>query len=264
MKVAVFGRTDVGRARPANEDAFLVADLTDLCALRESVVLERKVGQCGVLLVVADGMGGRAAGEVASGMATDTIYSHLTEPSRQKATEPRVFAERLQEALETANGDIHAYALARPQLRGMGTTATAAGLLGDSVFVAHVGDSRAYLVRDRRIRQLTQDQSLTQRLVETGELTATEAAHSNQRHVILQALGPAMHVSVAMTRQRVQGEDVLVLCSDGLSNAVSSSEIAGVVSAEAEISAACDRLVKLANERGGPDNITIILARVAR
>ncbi|HEX5531290.1 MAG TPA: Stp1/IreP family PP2C-type Ser/Thr phosphatase [Methylomirabilota bacterium] len=263
MKVAVFGRTDVGRARPDNEDAFLVADLTDPCALRESVVLERKVGRCGVLLVVADGMGGRAAGEVASGMATDTIYSHLTEPSR-KATEPRVFAERLQEALETANGDIHAYALARPQLRGMGTTATAAGLLGDSVYVAHVGDSRAYLVRDRRIRQLTRDQSLTQRLVETGELTAIEAVQSNRRHVILQALGPSTHVSVAMTRQRVQGEDILVLCSDGLSNAVSSSEIADVVSAEAEISAACDRLVDLANERGGRDNITMVLARVAR
>jgi PPM family protein phosphatase len=264
VKVEVFGKTDVGRARPGNEDAFLVADLTDPCALRESVVLERKVGQCGVLLVVADGMGGMAAGEVASGMATHTIYSHLTEPSRQKATEPRLFAERLQEALETANGDIHDYALAHPELRGMGTTATAAGFLGDSVYLAHVGDSRAYLVRDRRIRQLTQDQSLTQRLVDTGELTATEAAQSNHRHVILQALGPATHVSVAMTRQRVQREDILVLCSDGLSSAVSSDEIAGVVSAEAEISAACDRLVNLANERGGPDNITIILARVAR
>jgi len=264
VKVAVFGRTDVGRARPGNEDAFLVADLTGPCALRQSVLLERKVGQCGVLLVVADGMGGMAAGEVASGMATDTIYSHLTDPVRQKATEPGLFAERLQEALETANGDIHDYALAHPELRGMGTTATAAGFLGDSVYVAHVGDSRAYLVRDRRIRQLTQDQSLTQRLVEAGELTATEAARSNQRHVILQALGPATHVSVAMTRQRVQREDVLVLCSDGLSNAVSSSEIVGVVSAEVEVSAACDRLVSLANERGGPDNITIILARVAR
>jgi protein phosphatase len=167
-------------------------------------------------------------------------------------------------ALETANDHIHDYALAHPELRGMGTTATAVGLLGDSVYVAHVGDSRAYLVRDRRIRQLTQDQSLTQRLVETGDLTATEAAQSDQRHVILQALGPAPQVSVAMTRQQVQREDVVVVCSDGLSSAVSSSEIAGVVSAEAEVSAACNRLVDLANERGGPDNITIILARVAR
>ncbi len=264
MKVEVFGRTDVGRARAGNEDCFLVADLTNPCALRQSAVLERKVGKCGFLLVVADGMGGMAAGEVASGMATDAIYSHLMQPSLQQATEPRLFAERLQEALETANGDIHDYALVHPELRGMGTTATAVGLLGDSVYVAHVGDSRAYLVRDRRIRQLTQDQSLTQRLVETGDLTATEAAQSNQRTVVLQALGPAIQVSVAMTRQRVQKEDILVLCSDGLSSAVSSSEIAGVVSAEAKISAACDRLVTLANERGGPDNITIILARVAR
>ena len=245
MKVEVFGKTDRGRARPDNEDAFLVADLTDSCALRQSIVLERKVGECGVLLVVADGMGGMAAGEVASDMATHTIYTHLTEPTREKATEPRLFAERLQEALETANGDIHGYALAHPELRGMGTTATAAGFLGDSVYVAHVGDSRAYLVRDRRIRQLTQDQSLAQ-------------------HVILQALGPTTDVRVAMTRQRVQRADTLVLCSDGLSNAVSSDEIAAVVSGEAEVSAACDRLVDLANERGGADNITIILARVAR
>ena len=264
MKVEVFGRTDAGRARAGNEDAFLVADLTDPCALRQSVVLERKVGKCGFLLVVADGMGGMAAGEVASGMATGAIYSHLVRPTAQQATEPRLFAERLQEALEAANGDIHDYALAHPELRGMGTTATAVGLLGDSMYVAQVGDSRAYLVRDRRIRQLTQDQSVTPRSVGPGELAATETAQSNPRNVILQALGPAIQVSVAMTRQRVQKEDILVVCSDGLSSAVSSSEIAGVVSAEVEVSAACDRLVDLANERGGPDSITIILARVAR
>lgn len=258
MKVEVFGRTDVGRARAGNEDSFLVADLTDPCALRRSVLLERTLGKRGFLLVVADGMGGMAAGEVASERATDAIYAHLTQPARQQATEPRLFAERLQGALETANIDIHDYARAHPDLRGMGTTATAVGLLGDSVYVAHVGDSRAYLVRDRRIRQLTQDQSLTS-LVETGERTAPD-----QRSIVLQALGPAPQVRVALTRQRVQKEDVLVLCSDGLSSAVSSGEIARVVSTEAEIAAACDRLVDLANERGGQDNITIILARVAR
>lgn len=258
MKVEVFGRTDVGCARPHNEDCFLVADLTDRCALRQSIVLERKVGECGFLLVVADGMGGMAAGEVASGMATDAIYSHVMEASLQTASEPRPFAERLQKALETANDDIHDYALARPELRGMGTTATAAGLLGDSVYVAHVGDSRAYLVRGERIRQLTQDQSLVPRRLETG------AAQSSQGHVILQALGPATQVSVAMTRQRIQKADVLVLCSDGLSNVVSSGEISRVLSDEPRISAACGRLIDLANERGGADNITVVLARVAR
>jgi serine/threonine protein phosphatase PrpC len=264
VKIEVFGRTDVGRARSGNEDSFLVADLTDPCALRQSVVVERKVGKCGFLLVVADGMGGMAAGEVASGMATDAIYSHLMQSSLPHSTDPSLFAKRLQEALETANGDIHDYALAHPEVRGMGTTATAMGLLGDSVYVAHVGDSRAYLVRDRRIRQLTHDQSLARRLVETGELTADEMAQSDQRHVILQALGPAMQVSVAMTRQRVQRADILMLCSDGLSSAVSSTEIADVVSAEGEVSASCNRLVNLANERGGRDNITLILARVTR
>jgi protein phosphatase len=263
VKIEVFGRTDAGRGRTDNEDSFLVADLTEPCALRQSVMLERKVGKCGLLLVVADGMGGMAAGEVASEMATDAIYSHLMQASRPKATEPRRFAERLQEALETANEDIHGYAAAHPELRGMGTTATAVGLLGDSMYVAQVGDSRAYLVRDRRIRQLTQDQSVTQGLVETGE-TVAERVPGRERSVVLQALGPATQVSVAMTHQRMQREDVVVLCSDGLSSAVSNGEIAGIVSAEAAISSACDRLVALANERGGPDNITIILARVTR
>ena len=264
MRIEAFARTDVGRARSGNEDAFLVADLTDPCALRHSVVLERKVGKCGVLLLVADGMGGMAAGEVASAMATDAIYAYLTESSRAKATEPGLFVTRLQDAFRTANDGIHEYALAHPTLRGMGTTATAAGFLEGAVYVAQVGDSRAYLVRERRIRQLTQDQSLTAHLGERAEGAENGAEATAHRHVVLQALGPATEVSVAMTRQRVQREDALVLCSDGLSSVVSSDEIAAVVSGESSISAACDRLVGLANERGGPDNITIVLARVTR
>jgi PPM family protein phosphatase len=266
VRIEAFARTDVGRARSGNEDAFLLADLTDPCALKDSVVLERKVGRCGVLLLVADGMGGMAAGEVASAMATDAIYSYLTEPSRSKATEPGLFVTRLQDAFRTANDGIHEYASAHPTLCGMGTTATAAGFLEGSVYVAQVGDSRAYLVRDRRIRQLTQDQSLTAPMAERvdGGANGADANTNTHRHLILQALGPATEVSVAMTRQRVQREDALVLCSDGLSSVVSSDEIADVVSGESSISSACDRLVGLANERGGPDNITIILARVTR
>ena len=264
MRIEAFARTDVGRARPGNEDAFLVADLTDPCALRHSVILERKVGKCGVLLLVADGMGGMAAGEVASAMATDAIYAYLTEPSRAKATEPGLFVTRLQDAFRTANEGIHEYALAHPTLGGMGTTATAAGFLDGSVYVAQVGDSRAYLVRDGRIRQLTQDQSLVPQLAERIDHPPNAGDAADHRHMILQALGPATEVSVAMTRQRVQREDALLLCSDGLSSVVSSDEIADAVSGESSISAACDRLVDLANERGGPDNITIVLARITR
>lgn len=262
MRVDLCGRTDAGRTRPGNEDALLIADLTDPCVFRQAVALDRKVGQSGLLLVVADGMGGMAAGEVASSMATDAICSHLMEPSQPKVTQPGRFAERLQEALETANRGIHDYALAHPDLKGMGTTATAAGLFGDSIYVAHVGDSRAYVIREKRIRQLTQDQSIVP--PSGGTDPATMAPVRDGRGVILQALGPTAHVSVAMTRQRVQTDDVVVVCSDGLSSTVSSSEIADVVSAEAKMSAACDRLIDLANERGGPDNITIILARVVR
>ncbi len=263
MRVDLCGRTDAGRARPDNEDSLLIADLTDPCVFRQAVALDRKIGQSGFLLVVADGMGGMAAGELASSMATDAICAHLMQPSPPKVTQPGRFAERLQEALETANRGIHGYSLAHPELRGMGTTATAAGLLGDSIYVAHVGDSRAYMIRDGRIRQLTQDQSLTPPLGATDR-PAAGAPASNGRNVIVQALGPTAHVTVAMSRQRVQADDVVVVCSDGLSVAVSSAEIVDVVSVETRMSTACDRLIDLANERGGPDNITVILARVAR
>src|SRR2546427_3269780 len=143
----------------------------------------------------------------------------------------------------------------------MGTTTTAVGVLGDRFFLSQVGDSRAYLIRQGQAVQLTKDQSLMQRLVEAGELTEEEAAKSERRNIILQALGPDARVKVDLTHQEVRRDDVLVLCSDGLSGSVKKEEIAEIVSAERDLQAACDRLIALANERGGPDNITVIIAR---
>ena len=144
----------------------------------------------------------------------------------------------------------------------MGTTATVAGLLHDHVYVAQVGDSRAYLVRGPRAYQLTRDQSLVQRLVELGELTEEEAETSSRRNILLQALGPSPAVDVDLTSQQVQRGDVLVLCSDGLSAAVSTAEIAEIVGREPRVADACESLIALANERGGRDNITAVLARL--
>jgi protein phosphatase len=263
IRVEVFAKSDLGRTRDHNEDRFLVADLTRKAASLQPEVRRHEIGPRGTLFVVADGMGGAAAGEVASAMATDTIYEHLVKTwnSEDEAT-PQRFAYRLKEAVEVANASIHAHAKAHPEVRGMGTTTTAAGVLNDHLYLTQVGDSRAYLIRGGEAHQLTKDQSLMQRLVEAGELTEEEAAQSERRNIILQALGPDAKVKVDLTHQEVRRGDILVLCSDGLSGQVKKDEIAKIVTAAGgDLSAACDQLIALANERGGPDNITVVIAR---
>ena len=262
IRVQVFGKTDVGRSREHNEDRFLVADLTRKDASLQPQVRQHDLGERGSLFVVADGMGGAAAGELASQMATDTIFAHLLKAwNAETEATPQRFAHRLKEAVEVANANIHAHAKAHPEVRGMGTTTTAAGVLGDHLYLTQVGDSRAYLVRGGEAHQLTKDQSLMQRLVEAGELTEEEAAHSERRNIILQALGPDPKVKVDLTHQEVRRGDVLVLCSDGLSGQVRKEEIAQIVTQAPDLAAACDKLIALANERGGPDNITVVMAR---
>ena len=262
IRVDVFGKTDRGRSRDHNEDSFLVADLTRKAANLLPEVRQHDIGPRGTLFVVADGMGGAAAGELASEMATDAIYAHLVNTwNAEDELTPQRFAYRLKEAVEVANASIHAHAKAHPEVAGMGTTTTAAGVLNDHVYVTQVGDSRAYLVRGGAAHQITRDQSLTQRLVEAGELTEEEAAKSERRNIILQALGPDPKVKVDLTHQEVRRGDVLVLCSDGLSGQVKKEEIAQIVTGTTDLSAACDRLIALANERGGPDNITVVVAR---
>src|SRR5712664_4023946 len=199
IRVEVFGKTDLGRTRDHNEDRFLVADLTRKTASLLPDMRQHDIGPRGTLLVVADGMGGAAAGELASEMATDTIYAHLLKTwNAEHEVTPQRFAYRLKEAVEVANASIHAHAKAHPEVRGMGTTTTAAGVLNDHLY---------------------------------------------------------------LTQQEVRRGDILVLCSDGLSGQVKKDEIAQIVSTTPDLSAACDKLIALANERGGPDNITVVAAR---
>ena len=260
--VRVFGRTDVGQMREHNEDAFVVADLTRGNATLQPEVRSHAIGQRGSLFMVADGMGGAAAGEIASAMAIEGVLREVTEAL--SATEPPTedaFATAIKRATATANAEIHAFAIEHPEFRGMGTTATVAGVLGDTVYLAQVGDSRAYLVRGGVAAQITKDQSLMQKLVEAGELTQEEAEQSERRNIILQALGPEPNIKVDLTAQQLRRGDVLVLCSDGLSGQVRTEDIARVVTDEQDLMAACKRLIDMANEAGGPDNITVIAAR---
>ena len=260
--VHVFGRTDVGRTREHNEDAFVIADLSKDDASLQPSVRTHRVGEKGTLFMVADGMGGAAAGEIASQMATDIILKELREnwlTVEQPSTE--AFAQCLKRAAQTANQMIHGYATSHTEYRGMGTTATIAGLLADTLYLAQVGDSRGYLVRDGVAKQITKDQSLMQKLIEAGELTEEEAAQSERRNIILQALGPEPVIKVDLTFQRLRRGDTLVLCSDGLSGQVTREEIAQVVEQEKDLVTACRKLIELANDAGGPDNITVIIAR---
>ena len=260
--VSVFGRTDVGRTREHNEDAFAVADLsTDNPSLLPEV-RRHVLGPKGTLFMVADGMGGAAAGEIASAMAVEVVLAEMREKwIGSDATDSDEFVRAIRRATVAANQQIHNFAASHSEYRGMGTTATVAGLLGDVLYVAQVGDSRAYLVRDGVARQITKDQSLMQKLIEAGELTEDEAAQSERRNIILQALGPEPMVKIDLTHQKVRRGDVLVLCSDGLSGQVKKDEIARIVTEEADLVSACKRLIDLANENGGPDNITVIAAR---
>jgi serine/threonine protein phosphatase PrpC len=260
--VNVFGRTDVGRTREHNEDAFVVCDLTTDNATLQPEVRKHRLGERGTLFMVADGMGGAAAGEIASAMAVEVILGELRgrwigSPKRG----PDAFAVALKEATEAANSRIHTYAAEHPEHRGMGTTATIAGMLNDKLYVAQVGDSRAYLVRDGVARQITKDQSLIQKLVEAGELTPEEAEMSERRNIILQALGPESHIKVDLTVQQIRSGDLIVLCSDGLSVQIKTEDISRISNEEPDLVALCRKLIDLANANGGPDNITVVTAR---
>jgi len=228
VSVFVRARTDPGRTRDHNEDSFLVADLGQERDLTRGG--PHRIGELGSVFLVADGMGGAAAGELASSMAADSIVKYLGEHwSRDGARSPDRFAESLRTAVEQANEQLHTYAMENPDVRGMGTTATVAGILDGDLYLAQVGDSRGYLVRKGVATQLTRDQSLMQRLVDAGELTEEEAAQSERRNIILQALGPDPKIRVDLSRQSIHRGDTLVICSDGLTGQVKREEIADLV-----------------------------------
>jgi PPM family protein phosphatase len=262
VRVSVFGKTDLGLTREHNEDTFLVADLSSGNANLHPDVRSHEVGPRGSLFMVADGMGGAAAGELASAMAADSIYRHLSTAWAEDAEISAArFAYRMKEAVELANQQIYAYAREHPDVRGMGTTVTAAGVFGDELYLTQIGDSRGYLIRNGEAFQLTRDQSLTQRLVDAGELTEEEAEQSERRNIILQALGPDPRVKVDLSRQRLRRGDLLILCSDGLSGVVKREELSRMVEESADLPSLCSALIDLANERGGPDNVTVVAAR---
>ncbi|HEX5734454.1 MAG TPA: PP2C family serine/threonine-protein phosphatase [Blastocatellia bacterium] len=255
VQVSVFARTDIGMQRSGNEDAFMVADLTTGNVGLGPDMSTHPVGARGSLMVVSDGMGGAVAGEIASEMAVTSIRESLMEIP----TDLNV-SERLKMATEIANEKIWEHAQQNPELSGMGATVTAVLVQGTTAYIGQVGDSRAYLVRGDQIKQLTKDQSLAQMLIDSGAITP-EQVSSVPQNVIMQALGTQPTVKVALTAVELFRNDCLLICSDGLSNKIQAIEMREMAQSSTELTATCRRLVEMANERGGEDNITVIIAR---
>lgn len=283
-ELAVWGSTDPGRVRSENQDTFLAIELASGAsegsgrveppsapdagdaesASRASPAEHRlSLGREGALLLVADGMGGVAGGSTASSLAVATVVDELqrTWPSGDEHT-PAAFADRLREAVWEANRRIRARAANDEGLRGMGTTFTGAGILQDTVICAQVGDSRAYLFRKGQLVQLTRDQSMVQEMLDAGTITADEARASDQRNLILQALGATLDLDVVLSRHELSDGDMLLLCTDGLSGVLDDEYIAAALEETPSPRDACGVLIRGANEAGGPDNITVLLAQV--
>jgi serine/threonine protein phosphatase PrpC len=250
VRIASGGMTDVGRVRANNEDCFrIVAPLN--------------------LFVLSDGMGGEAHGEIASALAVETVVKHCLDTKDNPAAP--VFGEAkpgwsartkcLSSAVYLANKNIFKSAEEHPDQHGMGATLTAAWIDGSILSVAHVGDSRAYLLRGGNLLQLTQDHSLVAEQVRRGILTAAEADESDMQSVLLRALGAHPEIEVDAEENSLIAGDILLLCSDGLTRMVTEPEVAGALQAETDPGRAAERLVELANERGGADNITVIVVR---
>lgn len=251
MQLFCSGASDVGLVRTNNEDSFRILESLNL-------------------FVLSDGMGGEAHGEIASALAVETIVKYCMDSKDDSGFTPdgrddaklSEKTKRLESAVHLANDRICLSAQEHPEQRGMGATVTAAWIDGPRLSIAHVGDSRAYLLRAGNLQQLTADHSLVAEQVRRGILTPVEAESSEMQSVLLRALGAHPEIEVDAEEHILFPRDVLVLCSDGLTRMVTDPEIAGTLQAETDPEKAARRLIALANEGGGQDNITVIVARV--
>jgi serine/threonine protein phosphatase PrpC len=251
VRIASGGVTNAGRVRANNEDNYKMVDPLNL-------------------YVLSDGMGGEAHGEIASAMAVETVVKHCidieTNPAAKiiGAVQPSWSArtKRLSTAVHLANSSIFKSAEKNPDQHGMGATLTAVWIDGAKLSIAHVGDSRAYLLRGGTLLQLTRDHSLVAEQVRRGILTAAEAEESDMQSVLLRALGAQAEIEVDAEEHTLFPRDVLLLCSDGLTRVVTEPEIAGTLQSETDPAQAAEKLVAMANERGGPDNITVLVVRL--
>lgn len=258
--VEIVARTDVGRVREHNEDSFVVLRLDDGCRDLDAL-RHHRLGDRGTLLLVCDGMGGAAAGEVASSMAIESVAASLLAASPSDPDmDLSARARQLRSAIEKASEDIFVSQRQIPERAGMGTTLTAVLLLPGHAIIAEVGDSRAYVRRDGRLVQVTRDQSLLNQLLDAGTLSPEQAKDFQLTNVIVQALGVQDRVEVQLSKIELRRGDRILVCSDGLVVECDDDQIAPLVGGDSDLAAIADSLIQLANDAGGADNTTVILA----
>jgi protein phosphatase len=274
--IETYATSHVGRVRRGNEDNYLLLNLADSKQLtssqdaKEFIIESRKfeIDENGIVLAVSDGMGGALAGEIASQMAVETVSQRLCDDDPEKTISPESnklsLVEKIYEATVYANHLIHHRGRTDPKYSGMGATFTAVGVTAGGVDLIQVGDSRGYLIRNAKIYQITKDQSLVQQLIDSGQILPEEAERHALKNVILQALGAQNEIYPVPAHLIPQRDDILLLCSDGLSNKLPAEDLLRIVSDNFNnLEAACRGLIKEANERGGEDNITVILAKLS-
>ncbi len=268
LTVRSFGMTDLGKVRTNNEDQYLIAVLVKALQIQLTSLPVRTVhgNDRSHLFVVADGVGGNAGGEKASALAMDSVEAFMLDTFKWffqfKAKEEDEVLAEFRSALGQANARVLAEAVEHPELTGMGTTLTLAYSLNGVLFVAHVGDSRCYLCRAGALHRLTRDHTLVAEMVRNGAIRANEAGQNRLRHVITNVVGgTTAELKVEVHKVHLEARDVLLLCSDGLTEMLADEEIASVLRAEADPEQACRQLVAGANSKGGVDNITVIVAR---
>jgi protein phosphatase len=269
LAVQSFGMTDAGRVRDSNQDQFLIATLRKTLRVQQTSLSLGKVRHStdeSHLFVVADGMGGHAGGEQASALAVDAVEAFVVETfkwfSKCRGREQDQILTDFQAAVGQANARVLAEGHEHPDLRGMGTTLTLAYSLNDTLFVAHAGDSRCYLHRRGELHQLTRDHTLVGDMVRRGGLSPENASKHRLRHVVTNVLGgDSPELDVELHKVQLEPGDAILLCSDGLTEMVPDGQISDVLSAAPDAEQACEQLVARANDRGGKDNITAIVAR---
>ncbi len=233
-----YSLTDTGRVRSINEDYAFVS--------------ERPIGKLPNLFVVADGMGGHNAGERASSYAVEVLLNNIR---KSKERNP---IKVLRYAMEYANDSVYQEAMTKEGCRGMGTTMVAATILKDTLYIANVGDSRLYVI-GKGIRQITRDHSLVEEMVRMGKLTEEEGRNHPDKNIITRAVGVKETVAVDCFEEKIGTRDVILLCSDGLTNMVSDEQIQQIIKTEKNLQKAAELLVETANRNGGRDNITVLL-----
>jgi serine/threonine protein phosphatase PrpC len=269
-KMDCHGLSDVGRKRAVNEDQFLIADLSKSMLIHQTSLAHEDhsrlfSGSQGKLFLVADGMGGEAAGEVASALAVETVARYLLNTMpwffRLEQGQEDDLRGELRATLEECQRSVEAASTA-PGRKRMGTTLTMAYLLWPRLYVVHAGDSRCYLLRGGRLEQVTKDHTVAQRMVEQGALSQQEAEQSRWSHVLYNCVGGGTHeVHPEVYRAALEPGDVLLLCSDGLTKVVDDERLRTELARHESAEQTCRRLVALANDGGGPDNVTVVVGR---